>query len=111
MAGNLPTDSRSRSFQGESVGLAWPSSSTTFHVSSKVPSRSYAALDFKRKNEIDPPHTRENVCAAVNQMDALKNQIAAQRGKKISDEATVVLLGFVTNAQQQMLINSGVDSC
>ena len=31
--------------------------------------------------------TKENICAAVNQLGALKNQVNAQRGNKISDEA------------------------
>ena len=30
---------------------------------------------------------KENICAAVNQLEALINQVNAQRGKKISDDA------------------------
>ena len=55
--------------------------------------------------------TRENVCAAVNILDALKNQIEAQTGKKVSEDAAPVLLEFVTNVQNYMLWATGVGSC
>ena len=37
---------------------------------------------------------RENVCTAVNQLDAFKNQVAAQTGKKISSEAASQVLEY-----------------
>lgn len=55
--------------------------------------------------------TRDNVCAAVNVLDALKNQVEAQTGKKISEEAAAVLLEFISSVQGYMLIVTGVDSC
>ncbi len=55
--------------------------------------------------------TRDNVCAAVNMLDALKRQIEAQTGKKISEAAAPVLLEFITNAQTYMLVMTGVGAC
>jgi len=56
-------------------------------------------------------HTRENICAAVNVLGALKNQVEAQRGKKVSEEAAALLLPYITNVQNYILIANGVNSC
>lgn len=47
--------------------------------------------------------TKENICAAVNQLDAFKNQIEAQRGKKLSDEAADLLIDYADNIIFQLL--------
>jgi hypothetical protein len=47
--------------------------------------------------------TKENICAAVNQIEAFKNQIEAQRGKKISDDAADLLLQYADNLIAQLL--------
>ena len=46
---------------------------------------------------------RDNICAAVNQLEALKNQINAQRDKKISDEAADLLIDYADNLIAQLL--------
>jgi hypothetical protein len=38
--------------------------------------------------------TKDNICAAVNQLQALINQIDAQRGKKITDEAADAVIAY-----------------
>ena len=38
--------------------------------------------------------TKDNICAAVNQFGALKNQMNAQRGNKISDEAADEIIAY-----------------
>jgi len=55
--------------------------------------------------------TRDNVCAAVNQLGALKNQIQAQRGKKVSEQAATLLIPFITNVQRYMMVATGANSC
>lgn len=55
--------------------------------------------------------TRDNVCAAVNQLDALQNQLEAQTGKKVSEDAAALLLPFIDNVQAYMMIATGIDSC
>ena len=40
---------------------------------------------------------RDSICAAVNELEAFKNQIAAQRGKKVSEQAAVLLLAYANN--------------
>jgi hypothetical protein len=44
-----------------------------------------------------------NICAAVNELNALRNQIQAQRGKKISAEAADLLIAYVSNLVGQLL--------
>jgi hypothetical protein len=46
---------------------------------------------------------RENICAAVNQLEAFKNQIEAQRDHKISDEAADLLIAYADNLVTQRL--------
>jgi hypothetical protein len=41
--------------------------------------------------------SKENICAAVNELRAFKNQIEAQRGKKVSDEAANLLMEYAQN--------------
>ena len=47
--------------------------------------------------------SRENICAAVNQLEAFKNQIEAQRTKKISDAAADLLIQFADNVIANLL--------
>ncbi len=47
--------------------------------------------------------SKENICAAVNELGALKNQIAAQRGKKISDAAAALLTEYANNIIAKLL--------
>ena len=37
---------------------------------------------------------KESICAAVNKLEALMNEVNAQRGKKISDEATDKVIAY-----------------
>jgi uncharacterized protein (UPF0548 family) len=54
---------------------------------------------------------RDNTCAAVRQLEALKHQIRAQRGKKVSEEAADLLVQFVSNSQQALPRSSSLGSC
>ena len=45
-----------------------------------------------------------NICAAINQLEAFKNQINAQSGNKISDEAADLLIAYADNLITQLLI-------
>lgn len=47
--------------------------------------------------------TKDNICTAINQLEAFKNQIEAQRGKKISDEAADLLIAYADNSITQLL--------
>jgi hypothetical protein len=47
--------------------------------------------------------TKGNICAAVNQIKAFKNQIEAQRGKKVSDVAADLLIAYADNLIEQLL--------
>ena len=40
---------------------------------------------------------RDNLCTAINQLESFKNQIEAQRGKKISDETADLLISYSNN--------------
>jgi hypothetical protein len=40
---------------------------------------------------------KENICAAVNQLQAFKNEVNAQRGKKISNEAANLVIAYANN--------------
>jgi hypothetical protein len=46
---------------------------------------------------------KDNICAAVNQLEALKNQTNAQRGRKISDEAANLIIEYINNIIEQLL--------
>ena len=54
--------------------------------------------------------TRDSVCAAVNQLDALKNQIATQTVNKVSEDAAPLLLAYISNVQNYMLFVSRIVS-
>jgi hypothetical protein len=56
--------------------------------------------------------TKENICAAVNELGAFMNQINAQRGKKIADGAADLLIDYTTNVISSLLnqLTPG-DSC
>jgi len=82
----------------------------TLFADGAIDSTLYKALNAKIDAAI-AAHTRENVCAAVNVLGALKNQIQAQTGKKVSEEAAAVLLPFITNVQNYILIMTGVNTC
>ena len=47
--------------------------------------------------------TKENICAAVNELEAFKNQVNAQRGKKISDPAADLLTQYANNVIVKLL--------
>ena len=51
--------------------------------------------------------TRDNVCAAVNVLGALKNEITAQTGKKVSVASAQLLQPFITNVQNYVMIVTG----
>ena len=51
---------------------------------------------------------KENLCAAINQLEAFKNQVTAQTGKKISPEATSSLLQYADSLI--LYFNSQMDS-
>ena len=51
-------------------------------------------------------YTSSNVCAAVHELGALKNQIIAQTGKKVSQEAAAQLLPYITNVQNFLMYTS-----
>ena len=46
---------------------------------------------------------RENICAGVGQLQAFKNQIEAQRGKKVSEDAADLLIQYADNLIAQLL--------
>jgi hypothetical protein len=55
--------------------------------------------------------TAGQVCTAVNQLGALKNEIEAHTGRKVSEDAALVLVEFITNAQTYMLAMTEAGSC
>lgn len=56
--------------------------------------------------------SKENICAAINGLEALKNQIEAQTGKKIFDDAANEVITYIDSviAYQQGQLPAG-DSC
>ncbi len=46
---------------------------------------------------------KENICAAVNKLEALINQTNAQRGNKISDEAADLIIAYANNLIANLL--------
>ena len=40
---------------------------------------------------------KDNICPAINQLEAFKNQIEAQKGNNISDEAAELLIAYANN--------------
>jgi Putative metal-binding motif/FIMAH domain len=46
---------------------------------------------------------KENICAAVNQLVALKNEVNAQRDKKISNEAADLVIAYANNVIATLL--------
>lgn len=47
---------------------------------------------------------KENICAAVNQLEAFQNQLEAQRGNKTSDESATLLTDYTNNLITQLLL-------
>ena len=47
--------------------------------------------------------SKENLCAAVHEVEALQNQIVAQRGKKISEKAADLLISYGNNIIAKLL--------
>jgi ABC-type transporter Mla subunit MlaD len=45
----------------------------------------------------------EKINAAVNQLNAFINEVEAQRGKKISDEAADLLINYALNAARGLM--------
>jgi Tol biopolymer transport system component len=56
--------------------------------------------------------TKDNICAAINQLESLKNQVNAQRGNKISDEAADEIIAYTDSVIAYLLsqLQSG-ESC
>ncbi len=52
---------------------------------------------LSKVDNADKSANKENICAAVNQIEALKSQVNAQRGKKISDEAANLVIAYADN--------------
>ena len=50
----------------------------------------------------DRQATRENLCAAINALEALKNQVEAQRGVKIDDASTDLIIEYTNNLITQL---------
>jgi hypothetical protein len=46
---------------------------------------------------------KENICAAVNKLGALKNEVNAQAGNKISHEAATLVINYTNNLITQLL--------
>jgi hypothetical protein len=46
---------------------------------------------------------KDNICAAINQLEAFKKQVNAQRGKKISDEAADDLIAYADSVIAALL--------
>ncbi len=46
---------------------------------------------------------KENICAAINKLGALKNEVNAQAGKKISHEAAALVTNYTNNLITQLL--------
>ena len=82
----------------------------TLYTEGAIDGTMYNSLNAKIDAAV-AARTRENICAAVNVLGALKNQVEAQRGKKVSEEAAALLFPFITNVQNYMLIATGVNSC
>ena len=62
------------------------------------------ATSLKQKIEnAEKSATKENICAAVNQVEAFKNQVEAQSGKKISDEAADMIIEYANNVIEDLL--------
>jgi hypothetical protein len=47
--------------------------------------------------------SKENICAAVNKLEALKNEVNAQAGNKISPEAATLVINYANNLIIQLL--------
>lgn len=47
--------------------------------------------------------TKENICAAVNILEAFQNEVEAQRGKKIDDATATLLINYADNLIVQYL--------
>jgi beta propeller repeat protein len=48
--------------------------------------------------------TKDNICAAVNQLEAFKNQIEAKRGNSLSVEVADELIDYANNIISQLLV-------
>ena len=48
--------------------------------------------------------TKDNICAAVNQLEALKNQIEAKRGNPLSDEVADKIIQYTNNIIFKLLV-------
>lgn len=54
-------------------------------------------------NNAEKSANKDNICAAINQLNALKNQIYAQRGNKISDEAANAIIAYTDSVIAYLL--------
>ena len=60
------------------------------------------SLTSKVENSLNSS-TKDNICAAVNQLEAFKNQVNAQRGNEVSDEAADLFIEYADNLIDQLL--------
>ena len=61
---------------------------------------------------VGKPVDRNNICAAVNQLEAFKNQVNAQRRNKISEEAAENIIGYANGVIAYLLSQLPVgESC
>jgi hypothetical protein len=58
---------------------------------------------IEKVENAEESNTQEDICAAVNELEAFKNQIEAQRGNKISDEAADLVIAYADNLITQLL--------
>ena len=54
-------------------------------------------------DNVEQSADKDNICAAINQLEAFKNQIEAQRNKKISEEGADLLIAYADNLITQLL--------
>ena len=57
------------------------------------------------------PLDQDLVCAAINQLNALKAHIGGLPDKKVSEDVSSDLLQYITNVQTFLVITSGVNRC
>ena len=56
--------------------------------------------------------SKDNICAAVNQLEAFKNQISAKRGNGISEDAANLLVNYANNLIRLLMAGlPEVDNC
>ena len=94
----------------DDIFLLFWSSSTSINALRHYRFFKMEIIDEQMKNSIlakvgnaEKSSDKENICAAVNQLEALKNEINAQRGKKIAEAAADMLVDYANNLITQLL--------